>query len=205
MLVADVATKVLAESDVLLPVRLPLGIDLELSHNRGIAFGALTDLPPGVLYGGVSALVLILLVAVLRGWPQEFPAAGGLLLGGAVGNLGNRLLSGQVTDFVAVPHFAVFNLADVAITFGIVLLVVSGFRERPDGPDVKARELAGRHPSRLPRFRAQHRDVDAADDGAVVSRTHAVGSRPFGDPPMVDPSVPGGVRVRRFKDRTLRR
>ncbi len=155
MLVADVATKVVAESNVLLPIRLPLGIDLELSHNRGIAFGALTDLPSGVLYVGISALVLILVVAVLRGWPKGSPAAGGLLLGGAVGNLGNRLLSGQVTDFVAVPHFAVFNMADVAITFGTVLLVLSGLRERPDGPDAKGRKLSGTQPLRLPRFRTR--------------------------------------------------
>ncbi len=137
-LAADVATKVVAESGALLPIALPLGIDLRLSHNPGIAFGSLTDLPPGVLYVGISLLVVVLAVAVLRGWPKESPVAGGLLLGGAVGNLGNRLLEGHVTDFVAVPHFSVFNLADVAITFGIVLLVLAGVREErePDGGEV---------------------------------------------------------------------
>lgn len=137
-LAVDVGTKVLAESDVVLPVALPLGIDLELSHNRGIAFGSLTDLPPGVLYVGISFLVVVLAVAVLRGWPKESPVAGGLLLGGAVGNLGNRLLEGHVTDFVAVPHFAVFNLADVAITSGILVLLLTGLREQsePDGGGV---------------------------------------------------------------------
>lgn len=137
-LAVDVGTKVVAESGVLLPIGLPLGIDLELSHNRGIAFGSLTNLPPGVLYVGISLLVVVLAVAVLRGWPKESPVAGGLLLGGAVGNLGNRLLEGHVTDFVAVPHFSVFNLADVAITFGIVLLVLAGVREErePDGGEV---------------------------------------------------------------------
>ena len=143
-LAADVATKVVAESGALLPIALPLGIDLRLSHNPGIAFGSLTDLPPGVLYVGISLLVVVLAVAVLRGWPKESPTAGGLLLGGAVGNLGNRLLEGHVTDFVAVPRFSVFNLADVAITFGIVLLVLANLREQPESGDGEVSELVRR-------------------------------------------------------------
>ncbi|MEV4418547.1 signal peptidase II [Patulibacter sp. NPDC049589] len=139
-LIVDVATKVVAESGAVLPIALPLGIDLELSHNPGIAFGSFTDLPPGVLYVGISLLVAVLAVAVLRGWPKESPTAGGLLLGGAVGNLGNRLLEGHVTDFVAVPHFSVFNLADVAITFGIVLLVLKSLREQPEVVDGEVSE-----------------------------------------------------------------
>lgn len=139
-LAVDVATKVVAESGALLPIALPLGIDLELFRNRGIAFGSLTELPPGVLYVGISVLVAILAVAVLRGWPKESPTAGGLLLGGAVGNLSNRLLEGHVTDFVAVPNFSVFNLADAAITFGIVLLLLKSFRDRPDPVDGEVSE-----------------------------------------------------------------
>jgi signal peptidase II len=139
-LAVDVTTKVVAESGALLPIALPLGIDLELFRNRGIAFGSLTKLPPGVLYVGISVLVAVLAVAVLRGWPKESPTAGGLLLGGAVGNLGNRLLEGHVTDFVAVPNFSVFNLADVAITFGIVLLLLKNLRDRPDPVDGEVSE-----------------------------------------------------------------
>jgi signal peptidase II len=69
----------------------------------------------------------------------------GLLLGGALGNLTDRIarspgfFRGWVVDFVDVPHFAVFNLADSAISVGGVLMVLLAFRGlHPDGTDERA-------------------------------------------------------------------
>ena len=47
----------------------------------------------------------------------------GLLLGGAAGNLIDRVRAGAVTDFVKLPHWPAFNVADIAITVGVILLV----------------------------------------------------------------------------------
>lgn len=121
----DLATKRWAESSLEEPIRIVAGLRLELGHNSGIAFGALTDLPTGWLIAAVTALVVALTVAVVRGaLPIPWPAAG-LLLGGAVGNLIDRVRMGEVTDFIKVPHWPAFNVADSAITTGVVCLIVA--------------------------------------------------------------------------------
>ena len=53
------------------------------------------------------------------------PVALGLLTGGAASNLFDRLTQGHVTDFLQISHFPVFNLADTAITVGVILLLIT--------------------------------------------------------------------------------
>jgi signal peptidase II len=105
----------------------PLG--LTLSHNRGVAFG---------LAGGAGApLVLVTLVAlgvVLYLFARNpirpgMWVATGLLAGGAIGNLSDRVRAGAVTDFVDLPPWPPFNLADIAITAGVLLLVFLYLRD----------------------------------------------------------------------------
>ncbi len=55
--------------------------------------------------------------------PAAGLAADGLLLGGAVGNLIDRVRDGAVTDFIKLPHWPAFNVADIAITFGVLVLL----------------------------------------------------------------------------------
>jgi signal peptidase II len=106
-------------------VDLILGIDLALVSNEGIAFGFLGD-------GGTLVLVvtLVALLAMLV-WFATAPSrpglwiAVGLLIGGAVGNLIDRIRIDAVTDFIDPPLWPAFNVADVAITFGAVALVLS--------------------------------------------------------------------------------
>ena len=91
----------------------------------GIAFGFLGD-------GGTLVLVvtLVALLAMLA-WFATAPSrpglwiAVGLLIGGAVGNLIDRIRIDAVTDFIDPPLWPAFNVADVAITFGAVALVLS--------------------------------------------------------------------------------
>ncbi|HEX8695986.1 MAG TPA: signal peptidase II [Longimicrobium sp.] len=60
--------------------------------------------------------------------------AAGLVIAGAVGNLGDRLMNGAVTDFIVIRFFPyVFNVADVAITAGAILLALRMFFEEPHG------------------------------------------------------------------------
>lgn len=99
----------------------PLGLDV--SRNHGVAFSLLTG--ESTLDLVIAAtLSLVVLVLALR---AATPLAGlsfGLLLGGALGNDVDRVLRpGGVVDFVTLPHFATFNVADFSITLGAVLLV----------------------------------------------------------------------------------
>lgn len=111
---------------------LPL-VDLVNVRNRGIAFGLLSD--GGLLVAGVTVLALCGLAAFFflnRRRPLVWLPTG-LLLGGAAGNLVDRVREEAVTDFIDLPAWPAFNLADVAITFGVLSLlwVVEGPREKP--------------------------------------------------------------------------
>lgn len=100
----------------------PLG--LTLAHNEGVAFGLAS--------GGGEALVALTVVALIfvgvlfarnptRPWMW---VAFGLLAGGALGNLADRVRAGAVTDYVDVFSWPPFNLADVAITLGVLVLAL---------------------------------------------------------------------------------
>lgn len=112
------------------------------TENAGAAFGVLAQgnvfLRTAVLIG-VSSLVLLFVVSALWNPNSSFTAMAtrvglGLILGGAVGNLYDRVLHGTVTDFIEVYHgawsFPAFNVADSAITVGAVLLVADLLRPR---------------------------------------------------------------------------
>lgn len=116
---------------------------LHLSHvrNRGVAFGIFNNLSPEISRWGLSLLALgaLALVAHLfRATPPQATrllTALSLVLGGAVGNLLDRLVQGAVTDFVGVYlgsyRWPDFNLADSAISVGLVLLLFDSLRSRP--------------------------------------------------------------------------
>lgn len=112
------------------------------TENPGAAFGILAEgnlwLRGGILIG-VSALVLAVVISALWARRTTFtsvPARVGLalILGGAVGNLYDRIVLGTVTDFIEVYHgtwsFPAFNVADSAITTGAILLLVEVMRPR---------------------------------------------------------------------------
>ncbi len=111
----------------------PLG--LTLSHNDGVAFG---------LAGGAGArLILVTLIAlgVVGYLFARDPAkpgmwvATGLVAGGALGNLADRIRADAVTDFIELPSWPPFNLADVCITCGVVLLVLLYLRDAEREPE----------------------------------------------------------------------
>lgn len=106
---------------------------LRLSHNPGIAFGLGDQLPGAVIVGLTALVTVVLAVAAVRGalggaWP------GGLVLGGAVANLVDRVIGGTVVDFVDLGWWPSFNLADVALTIGCVLIVIASWRTPADAP-----------------------------------------------------------------------
>ena len=134
VLVADQLTKAAArsglepgEEDAVLPA-------LKLVHvrNEGVAFGALSD--GGAIVVIVVAVALIALLAFFATHADRpliwLPT--GLLLGGAAGNAFDRIRDGAVTDFLKLPAWPAFNVADIAITFGVLALLFVIERGDPD-------------------------------------------------------------------------
>ena len=114
--------------------------NLVLTYNRGISFGLFNDA------SGVNALVFSFaaaaIVAVLIYWLSRasspfLAVAIGLIIGGAVGNVIDRLRLGAVVDFldfhIGAVHWPAFNLADTAITFGVLGLLYVLDVTRADG------------------------------------------------------------------------
>src|SRR6476620_2355202 len=106
-------------------------------RNKGVAFGLGGDVSAALI--GVTIVLLVGLLVFLAfrggsGWLVWLPAA--LVLGGAFGNLADRVRDGAVTDFIDLPLWPTFNLADVAITLGVLLLLLGVERSenRPGDP-----------------------------------------------------------------------
>ena len=119
-------------------------LSLTLVMNPGLAFGLLGSVPPAWRWV-VAALSVVALLVLARvalrvlptgGWPGRM--AIGLIFGGAVGNLVDRARFGAVVDFVDVHwrdwHWPAFNVADSAISIGVVLLALRLLRDRPPAP-----------------------------------------------------------------------
>lgn len=131
VVVADQVSKSLEQTALATGPTHVLGpLDLELTYNSGAAFGLGRGLAPVVVVAGV-ALILVVFGAGRGARPVQgrtaVPAAG-LLLGGAVSNLGDRLFRGHggaVIDWIHLSHWPTFNVADSCIVFGVALLVLA--------------------------------------------------------------------------------
>ncbi len=102
------------------------GVDLVHTTNTGIAFSLFSG-RTGVI--AVLTFVAIAVIAVVlvayAGEHRLVAVGGGLVLGGSIGNLIDRISRGGVTDFIAIGPWPPFNVADMAITSGAVILVVA--------------------------------------------------------------------------------
>lgn len=132
----DVATKVVAVAELSdrAPIRLLDGLlTLRLVRNAGAAFGIATGLTVVLSLVAFGVIVAILRTAG-RLRSISWAVALGLLLGGAAGNLADRLvrapapLRGHVVDWIELPHWPVFNIADTAIVCGGLLAVLLAVR-----------------------------------------------------------------------------
>ena len=112
-------------------------LQLDVVFNKGIAFSQVT---------GATAVVTVVALAVLAGLVVVAARTHGtatalvlgLIIGGAIGNLVDRVRFGSVVDFVdfflGQWHWYVFNLADAAICVGVALLLLDGLLARPESP-----------------------------------------------------------------------
>jgi signal peptidase II len=100
-------------------------LSLTYIKNDGGAFGILGGSQMILLVGSTVAVVVVLWM-LLSGRPSMLTMLGcGLILGGAVGNLLDRLSSGEVTDYIHFSFWYIFNAADAAIVVGVGLLLLS--------------------------------------------------------------------------------
>lgn len=150
LLIADCTTKELAET-YLVPEHTPHEVAgsivrFTLAHNSGAAMSLSLGRYSRVGFSLAALLALLVLAHVYRRAPatdRRRAAAVAFVVGGAIGNLLNRLVSPRgVTDFIDIGvrswRFWTFNLADAGITIGAVLLLVGLYRDRSGGEGATA-------------------------------------------------------------------
>jgi signal peptidase II len=125
VIVVDQITKAIvrAEIDPFEQVHVLPGIKLVHTENTGVAFSALSGGGPLVVIVAVVALGALLVFFFTHLSRPLVWLPTGLLLGGAAGNLIDRVRAGSVTDFIKFPHWPAFNVADIAVTVGVIVLV----------------------------------------------------------------------------------
>jgi len=108
-------------------------LHMTLVHNTGIAFGFFKD--QGIIFIIIPIVAIILLAVNIYYYRQNNEAlsrayiiAFSLILGGAIGNLADRVVYGHVIDFIDFRIWPVFNIADSAITIGAILIAVKCFK-----------------------------------------------------------------------------
>ena len=149
VLVLDQLTKYWASAE--LSYRQSLAItswfDLTLAHNTGAAFSFLAGAGGWQrwFFAGIAVLVSAVMVVWLTRLPRDRVWIGlalGLILGGGIGNLWDRMALGYVVDFISVHYgpwyWPAFNIADSAISLGAVILVLDSFYTNPPANPEKA-------------------------------------------------------------------
>jgi signal peptidase II len=107
---------------------IPGVLQITYIKNSGGAFGVLSGHGALLLLGSAVATAFILWI-LLEGSPTRVMSLGcGLILGGAAGNLLDRLSTGEVTDYVHFRFWYIFNAADIAVVLGVVALLLSTLR-----------------------------------------------------------------------------
>ena len=133
----DQATKWWIVNEVMNPPRvIPVlpSFNLVMGWNRGVSFGIFdTASPPNqwLLIGLALIIVTVLLIWLKRADSRLISVALGLIVGGALGNVMDRIHYGAVADFldfyVGDFHWPAFNVADVGITIGVIVLVLESY------------------------------------------------------------------------------
>ena len=125
VVVADQISKAIVRSQIsrFEEHELFLGIKLINTRNTGVAFSMFSGGGPLVVIIALIALGALLAFFFTHLHKRLVWLPTGLLLGGAAGNLIDRIRAGAVTDFIKFPHWPAFNVADIAVTAGVVALL----------------------------------------------------------------------------------
>jgi signal peptidase II len=136
VLVADQVAKAFVVGSIESGERVEVLPFLDLVHvmNEGVAFGFLGEGDRAAVLAVTGAALVFVMVWFMRDPARPWSwLAIGLLAGGAIGNLADRLFRDAVVDFIDLPAWPSFNVADIAITAGAALLVLSAFRRDERG------------------------------------------------------------------------
>ena len=128
VLAADQVTKAIVRGSIPYgDTRRVIGGALTLVHeqNSGVAFSLLTGSEAGVIVITLAVVCAVLAFFARQRARRWMWLACGLVVGGAIGNLADRVLRGSVTDFIKLPDWPAFNVADTAITIGVLTLVLA--------------------------------------------------------------------------------
>ncbi|MDH5489748.1 MAG: signal peptidase II [Rhodospirillaceae bacterium] len=122
-------------------MRITSFFNLVIAYNRGISFGmfgASSDMGSWVLIAIAVVIVAFLLNWLMKGESLLSVLATGLIIGGALGNVADRIRFGAVVDFldfhIGSSHWPAFNVADTAITLGAAALILEALKPEPEQP-----------------------------------------------------------------------
>jgi signal peptidase II len=110
------------------------GLTFVYERNTGVAFSFLAGTGALVYVVTIVALGCLVTFMLMRPTRRLLWLPTGMLVGGAVGNLVDRIARGSVIDFIKLPHWPAFNVADMSITFGVIILVLV-IEQKPKGTD----------------------------------------------------------------------
>jgi len=134
------------------PIHVVWTLQWNLAFNSGMAFGRAQGFGPVIAV--VATVVVVVLLVSLRREENRWSVAGvGLIIGGAVGNLldrvfrGDGFLNGSVVDFIDFQWFPIFNVADMGINVGGAILVI-GYLLKPDPSESGTDSLGDGSPAR---------------------------------------------------------
>ena len=155
-------------------------VRLTYARNSGVAFGIGAGLPfPYYLFSlaAVAAILTLFLRRRVQGSGRRLALA--LILGGAIGNLLDRVASGEVVDFIEIGwgrwRWPVFNVADAAVSIGVVLFALTWPRHHPEAPlQASGAEAAGPGPA-PPAISGKEHDSGAGPLGPGASHRGASG------------------------------
>jgi signal peptidase II len=125
VIVADQVAKAIVRSNIKTGETVDVIPGLHLVHtkNTGVAFSLFSGGGPLVVIVAIAALGALVAFFVTHIHRRLVWLPTGLLIGGAAGNLIDRIRLGSVTDFIKIPHWPAFNVADIAVTVGVLTLL----------------------------------------------------------------------------------
>jgi signal peptidase II len=118
------------------PVHVTSFFNLVMVWNRGVSFGMFSGWDAKWMLAGLSAIICTMLLLWSRAFDRPKLLCTGAIIGGAVGNVIDRFVYGAVADFfdvhVAGHHWPAFNVADMCIVCGVILLLWLEMRTKPE-------------------------------------------------------------------------
>lgn len=124
VIIVDQLTKWLIRQSVTQPIPLSSFLEITNIQNTGIGFGLLQG------YGWILTIVIVLIIGTLLWYYPQVPhqwfpkLSYAFIISGAIGNLVDRIVFGTVTDFISFSFWPAFNVADTAITLGVIGLLI---------------------------------------------------------------------------------